>query len=61
MRLASRLKEWIAYRREIRQTRRAHRHGRQSHDHGESERFHASGPPMKGGSDHGGHSGGGTL
>jgi hypothetical protein len=55
MRLVSRLKEWIAYPRDRRQTRREYRDLRQSQlDHAESERFRGPGAPT-----HGGHGGGG--
>lgn len=53
MRLVSRLKEWVAYRRDTRRTRREYRDVRQSQvDHAESERFRGPGTPMGGG--HGG-------
>jgi hypothetical protein len=55
MRARSRLKEWIAYRRDRRRTRREYRDVRQSQvDHAESERFRGPGAPMGGG-----HGGGG--
>ena len=44
MRLRSRLKEWVAYRAEIRRTRREYRNVRRDHiDHAESARFRARG------------------
>jgi hypothetical protein len=58
MRLRTRLKDWMAYRRDRRRTRREFRHLRRSQvDHAESERFRGPGAPMGGG--HGGGIGGG--
>lgn len=58
MRIVSRMKEWIAYRRDIRRTRREYRDVRQSQvDHAESERSRSPVGPM--GHEGGGHGGGG--
>jgi hypothetical protein len=60
MRLVSRVKEWVAWRREIRRTRRGYADGRESQtDHAESERFRGPGAPMGGGHGGGGIGGGG--
>jgi hypothetical protein len=56
MRCRSRFKEWVAYRRDLRRSRREYRDVRRSQiDHAESERFRVPGTPMGGG-----HGGGGV-
>ena len=49
MRLVARLKEWIAYRRDIRRSRHAHRRAGESYDHAEGARSRSSRPPVGGG------------
>ena len=49
MRLVARLKEWIAYRRDIRLSRRAHRRAGESYDHAEGALSHSPRPPGGGG------------
>jgi hypothetical protein len=60
MRLRTRLKDWIAYRRDRRQVRREYRDVRRTQvDHAESERFRGPGTPMGRGHGGGGIGGGG--
>jgi hypothetical protein len=60
MRIVSRLKGWLDYRRDRKRTRREYRDVRQSQvDHAESERFRGPGAPMGGGHGGGGIGGGG--